>query len=491
MKSGFPGKAIVSLIIATIMVACIDKNVYKGDKEPDKTPPPSTYSAYLYPFNDEVQNAVVEIVIQSKTEVKANDIIAEIPYLKYNKSWLFILTQDDCKHAAYCRTWAAINGKPISSSELYPTKPNPSDLYYDAAQLDAGDLPPTIIQPSGTLGSTDGNGNEVRFAFTTTLSPEEDWMNSKPNINLGYTNNYYRFYMKKGLIWDNVKEMLNYGTGIALHDMKTSNTSDPITLLEHFHIAQSIINEKLSGRGSKFLAEPNGNKTYITAAKQYDDIQTMTAQSGGITLYPFKVTDDLRQFLIQRDFIEPDNIKQQITTQLALPKEERKGICIGVHSTDNTWVDFLKWLNNSYGKDGDDSVWFPSQEEYYEYNYYRINGSVNTTQVNKNTIKLTIQLPSGKNFYYPSISVNLDGIKKEEITSISSSNTVTGFSYGNYKNGLTMNIDCRKHLYDHAAHYVERYLKEKSNKNKKADARYFVNMLKESSEKNGLLKQLE
>ena len=52
---------------------------------------------------------------------------------------------------------------------------------------------------------------------------------------------------------------------------------------EHFDIAQNIIVEKLTGRGCKFLAEPNGTKTYVTAALQCPEIQTMTAQAGAIT----------------------------------------------------------------------------------------------------------------------------------------------------------------------------------------------------------------
>lgn len=82
----------------------------------------------------------------------------------------------------FCRTWAAINGKPISSSIPYPT-PTPTDqnmkhqLYFDIKHLQKGDLPPTIISANQSLGCTDGAGNEVRFAITTTLAPEENgWM---------------------------------------------------------------------------------------------------------------------------------------------------------------------------------------------------------------------------------------------------------------------------------------------------------------------------
>ena len=480
------------LYIILITSSCIKEvNLYKDDKKPDEGVPSPTYSSYLYPFNDEINNAIAEIVIKTSKEVDINHITSEIPFLKFNKSWLLMLTQDDCKHAAYCRTWAMINGKPISNSETYPINPNPHELYYDAAQLHAGDLPPNIIPPSKTLGCTDGNGNEVRFAITTTLSPEWEWMDAKTDVKPGFTDNYSRFYMKSGLVWDNVAEMLNYGSGIAFHDVNTSDVYSPSSILEHYSIAQNIILKKLTGRGCKMLAEPNGNKTYTTAALQYPDIQTMTAQNGTVKLYPFKVSNDLNKELLHRTFDTPEKFKTMIKQELLKSQTEREAIHIGVHGTDNSWIEFLQWVNDKYGKDGDDSVWFPSFEEYYEYNYYRIHGNVHIEQLDKNTIKLIVKLPSEKYFYYPSTTINLTGIKKEDLISISSNNIVTGLSYGNYNNELTINIDCRKHLNKHATHFVEQYEKDKSDNTKKIDALYFSNILKESIEKKQLLNRIE
>ncbi|MCE5205376.1 MAG: hypothetical protein LLF80_04625 [Porphyromonadaceae bacterium] len=114
-----------------------------------------------------------------------------------------MLTQDDCKHAAYSTTWAAINGKPLSNN-----------YYYGTEQLAAGDLPPDAFNLDKTLGSTDGAGNEVRFVFTTTISPEWDWMDDKTSVNREFNKDYYRFYMKSGLTWNNLSEMLAYDTGI-------------------------------------------------------------------------------------------------------------------------------------------------------------------------------------------------------------------------------------------------------------------------------------
>ena len=498
-------KYIVNIILVTACLftytSCIRKmNLYdenrntgqdNNEKDTDSTP------VYMYPFDKETANVTAEIIIHTKKEIQTKDINVEIPHLKYNKTWMLMLTQDDCMQAAFCRTWAAINGKPISSSIPYPT-PTPTDqnmkhqLYFDIKHLQKGDLPPTIISANQSLGCTDGAGNEVRFAITTTLAPEEKWMDAETNVLPGFTANYYRFYMKSGLIWDNIREMLNYGTGIALHDVMTKDANDPIQILEHFDIAQNIIVEKLTGRGCKFLAEPNGNKTYVTAALQCPEIQTMTAQAGAITLYPYQVSETLQKSLIEREFNDsPAYFKQQITDLLKLPKEERKAICIGVHGTDNNWIDFLLWLNSNYGKDGDDSLWFPSQEEYYEYNYYRLNSHISIVQIDASSFKLTVNLPGEKFFYYPSTTINLPGISMYDIVSIEGNDALTGLSYADYKDGIMLNIDCRKYLFEHAENFVKRYEANPSDASNKADALYFVNMLKESAKKEALKKRLQ
>ena len=437
---------------------------------------------YLYPFQNEGENVKTEILIKTRTPLSDRNLHATIPYLKYNKSWLFMLTQDDCKQVAFSCTWAAINGKPLTNK-----------YFYNSGHLLWGDLPPDIWYLGKTLGSTDGAGNEVRFAPTTTLAPDQTWMNEKSEILLHYQKNFSRFGVKKGLVWNNVREMLNYGWGIAFHNLVVDNEKNINALIKQYPNAQDSILKHLNGRGCKTLAEPDGNKAYVTAALEYPPIQTMVAQAGTVKLYPFKVTDDLHNVLIERWFNDsPNYFKPLIEEQLQKPKEERMAIYIGVHGTDSGWVNFLLWLNDNYGKDGDDSMWFPSQEEYYEYSYYRTHGAAPQIEViDETTLKLTVDLPSGQYFYYPSVTVNLTGLKKQDIVSIETDNAVSGLSYADFEDKLMLNIDCRKYLTEHATHFVEQYENDKSNASNKADALYFVNMLKDSQKKTELLNRIK
>lgn len=469
----------LALVLITFLLtgSCVKfKNLYE-EKEIDNEIGGEIKESYIYPFKDESRNIVAEISIQADANIDLKTVEAEIPFLKYNKSWLFLITQDDCAHSAYCSTWASINGKPLSK-----------DYFYDTDQLKAGDLPPDTYFLEKTLGSTDGAGNEVRFSFTTSLAPENDCMNEKTKVDVGFNANYYRFYRKTGLVWNNVIEMLNYGVGIAFHDVITENIDNPDSIKTHFEKSQEIILSNLSGRGCKTLAEPNGNKVYVTAAQNCQFIQTMAAQEGAEILYPFQVKDDLKKKLLDRDFLEQDQIKDEIYSQLLLKKESRKAIHIALHNTDSQWALFFLWLNDTYGKDGDDSVWVPNLEEYYEYNYYRTHGSVTKTVTN-NVLKITVTLPSDQYFYYPTVTVNLRGLKKDNITSIITNNSITGFSHSNYEDGVMLNIDCRKFLVEHATRFVEKYKENKTESNKN-DAIYFVNKLKDSDKKKELLLEI-
>ena len=79
----------------------------------------------------------------------------------------------------------------------------------------------------------------------------------------------------------------------------------------------------------------------------------------------------------------------------------------------------------------------------------------------------------------------------EDIESIKSNEDVTGLSYGDHKDFFMLNIDCRKYLAEHAEIIVKRYEANPTDVSAKADANYFVNMLKDSDKKTELKKRIE
>ena len=278
-------------------------------------------------------------------------------------------------------------------------------------------MPPDTYSFGKALGSTDGTGREVRFSFTTAISPEWDYMDDKAVVRPGFTENYYRFFMRAGLMWDDVIEMLNYGVGIAFHDVNTLSVDVPDSIRAHFVSSQRIVLDRLAGRGCKMLIEPNGNKAYVAAAEGYDPIQTIFLQSGGEKLRPFAVNGDLLRTRIERGLWLPAAIPAVIEAQMARPVEEREAVNIGVHGTDRSWSEMLLWLNNTYGRDGEDCLWMPAAEEYFEYNYLRHHAVVNA-QATENTLTLTVEMPGGLYFYYPSLTINLLGVDPGACTAV-------------------------------------------------------------------------
>lgn len=121
---------------------------------------------------------------------------------------------------------------------------------------------------------------------------------------------------------------------------------------------------------------------------------------------------------------------------------------IGVHGTDRFWSEMLLWLNNTYGRDGEDCLWMPAAEEYFEYNYLRHHAVVNA-RVTENTLTLTVEMPGGLYFYYPSLTINLLGVDPGACTAVGGGETVTGLSWGRGRTAddgaeaLMVNFDCR------------------------------------------------
>lgn len=489
------------LILCVINTACIKKiNLYKGDKD-DENGKNKVYERtvvcetdFFYPFEKESKQIKNKITIHTHNKLPEDiaNMRAEIPPLKYNKSWLFMLTQDDCKQVAFCCTWAAINGQPLSDA-----------YFYDLVHVQEDDFPPDAYYLGKTLGCTDGAGNEVRFSFTTTLSPEWEYMDGTTKVGKGYTENYHRFFMKSGLFWGNVKEMLNYGVGIAIHDLKIDkdDKDNEASILSHLNTAHNIILNKL-GRNCKMLARPDGNNTYISAGQKYAPIQTMTTESGGFKLYPSQSIDLFKE-PIERSFYNSleeldkrsneERIQEAILEELSKPDNKRSAIYIGVHGTDRGWVNLLLWLNDQYGKDGLDNMWMPNQEDYFEYAYYRRHAWISLYRIDDYTLELSVDLPGDEAFYYPSITINLSKIEMDNISSIDTDDNITGFSYAacKEKEGIMLNIDCRKYLAEHAENFVKRYEANPTNASAKADANYFVNMLKDSDKKTELKKRAE
>ena len=91
---------ILFLIISLTMSGCIRKlNLHQGDRDEDNGQRLDVIckTDFMYPFGSETNNKEIEITFYLKPGREIGNLYTEIPVLKYNKDWLFMLTQDDCK----------------------------------------------------------------------------------------------------------------------------------------------------------------------------------------------------------------------------------------------------------------------------------------------------------------------------------------------------------------------------------------------------------
>lgn len=103
---------VLFLIIGLVMSGCIRKlNLYQGDKDEDENKDNGKRrdviceTEFIYPFGNETADKEIEITIHLKADRQVGYLYTEIPTLKYNKDWLFLMTQDDCMHSAFSYTW--------------------------------------------------------------------------------------------------------------------------------------------------------------------------------------------------------------------------------------------------------------------------------------------------------------------------------------------------------------------------------------------------
>ena len=428
---------------------------------------------YIKPYSEKI-----ELDIASTDSIDPGSVAISFPVLKYDKKMLVSLTTDDANTSSFCRVWAGINGRPVSNS------------FYHANQLDAGDIPDSIVDTTleKTLGYTDGCGNERRFTHGVAVWPHcqnggRVMMDTESPVD-PTANNTYRF-MSPYLQWIDVKMMLKYGCSIYYHNIGTeifgsdSVVNNVIAGLE----ADCTRSIERVGRGIKVLARPDGNNVFVTAASQSPHILMSVAESSPAeNIIPSSLPNlynavGLRFFPVASGSnTEQDAVKSQFITEYAKAKDQRKWFHFCCHTATLDWVNLLVWFNDNYGKDGSDDIWFTTIDEYYEYDYIRKNTIIKKT-INGSTLHLSIYLPKGQYFYYPDFTLLLDGVT--QVGSIVTDDKVKGISYAIKDGKLMLNVNASAKLVELAEEFTAKYESTRQDVWKN-DALYVVAQLKEA-----------
>lgn len=468
---------IISLGICVTLSGCLKKDVYKGlpdEEEPQPIPPPSP---------DENENKIpdlsvpktfdwseVYINIPVADNLKIENVKVSFPPLKYGKSFVYSYTFDDCTVMAYGKAFCTINKKWVDDSRFFHL----------------GQKQTSGFTPSKTLGYTDGCGNERRFSFGVAIWP--DMSNSQIDNFMNPTNKKVDGFYPH-LVWRDLVPLIDFGCDIYFHDINTSEYGTTVEgILRGMKAVQEIANTTL-GRKMKILSRPNGNNDYCTAARQYDDIVMMMAENttdiGPDVNITFDNELDLRKIAQHRRYVEAIPTLAQLWPEINT--KAFSGTYAWTHDfshgpADLQYVlDLLAKINDVYGKDGLDTVWFATLDEVYEYNYLRQNCVIEKSLAN-NVLTLKVSCPSSdllnEFMFHRDFSIIVEDAAIAGNGKFSVGNSVYGISYAKQQDSNWLfNLDCNKSLLDKAERYTTAYEKDKSASTKE-DALYFANQLK-------------
>ncbi|WP_455626005.1 hypothetical protein [Parabacteroides sp.] len=400
-----------------------------------------------------------------------NKINIDIPALKYNKKFAYTYTFDDCVVQAYGKAFCTINGMWVDDERFFHF----------------GQERTTGKEPVNTLGYTDGCGNEKRFAFGVAIWPCKDNgyvtdLMAPSNRNAG---NRYPY-----LVWSDVVPLLDYGSDIYFHNVDENiyDKTDPHSLVDGLRVCQNKAIEKI-GRGIKTLARADGNNNYYKAGLEFEDVVIMTASNSVEENVPPLIVNlgdgdlDLYKKCLFRRYTEEFPDVMQLMPDLEVAHGELYSWYHDFsHGPENFQyiLDLFKEINDRYGKDGDDSVWFASLDEIYEYVDIRQNCEITkTTSGDSLKLKFKCSTPelADKYQYHRDFSLMLSGVDGSSVK-IGSGKNVYGLSYAKTKDGrFLVNINCNASLLERAERYTGKYEKAKTPESKE-EALFFINQLK-------------
>jgi len=383
----------------------------------------------------------------------ADGVSASVPVCKYDKAFALSFVGDDSLLGIYQRAFNYIFARWVDDNPTkHDTEPNT-----------------TGITPTRKLVYTDGAGNDIPFRLGT------NWMDSKPGSNYHTDGNIHLPYMW----WSEGKRFYDYFNAILNHG--GGNSDDPLGSITK---NQQEITTNM-GMTPFVLGVPGGTTGYPEAAESLEYIYMMESSSfkGSTELYP-KLSDIAGNVLKKRfgriciDTYSLDQIKS-ILGQYARDYRWINLFCHNIKNGQSTVTgqlnadvcfSFLDYVYDTYGKGGDDSVWFGSDTEIFEYLFARLN-SVITKEVDGSDLLITVKAAKLPNFYYKELSLVFSGVTTM-VNAIYSDNVRNASA-----TSQLLNLMYSEHAVPLAEKYTAIYEASTTTMNKN-EAYFFVNRLR-------------
>lgn len=431
---------------------------------------------------------VVEFDVTLPNTVDKEAVSLEIPPLKYNKKMAFSYITDD-SYAIYQYIFSAINKRMVAKKfEL----PDGRVLAYHLGMQGKPEFDRYVSEsyyPEHFAQCSDGAG--VKHRYATTVSA---WADKLKDQTIGQD-------VGMSWPWSSEKEFklyFDFGFMCAYHDLigydiKTVDTQEKF---DKCMSDTAALFKEYVGRVPKLMVEPNGDHKYITFCRNNDIVQMITAQAGDPSIkkvYPFKPDFSLSKedVTVERLFaygsdMTADNDNPQYSQDLLgilagfNSATDKNGIywLIGSAHRSSHWESVLiKKIHELYGDIGNDSLWFPALEEFFEYWYIRTN-TLSVKTVTETGVHYRMYVPKGANFFYRDLSVLLSGVSSTEGVSVTSGENVYGTSYAVSDGKLLVNLDFNPLLLERVNKYVDAFEADYNKEYAYDNAYYFVQMLK-------------
>lgn len=424
----------------------------------------------------------IEITLD-RGDYRLEDIVIQFAPLKYNKKFAFSMTSDDSKVEGWSRIFKYIIGgfidNNLQNNNYHKHMPKPAGGY--AQRM---------------LTYSDGCGVKRVFPLSTanlynirTPYIQYHLERQKPDATYPY------------LIWDEVKEMLDFDGGCTIHDVQ-----DPADAIKDDSTLQKVINgiidanekhvKPFIGRYLNVISEPNGNSLYVDAAEKlgYFKMITRNKEGGAPDVNDRFTYKNMANSLLNVNKLRAGRYFIDSATLATIQTEFKQNLVdistgnnriygeFGFHgmlNSSNTYYNyqnskystkasFLDWLHDNYASGGNDSIWFCTNDEIIQYKI-----QARDTQIQKslsgNKLKIRLSIPAYNNFYWGELTLLVDGAKIQGATSKSA----IGLSYNN----RLVNVNFDETLIERSDRYTAIF-ERPGDAHDKANANYFIQRLK-------------
>ena len=401
----------------------------------------------------------------------------EMARVKFNRQFPLVITSDDGRKPEYVSNWTLMNGYPnVRDWQDYPYLSGDDMLgvAYDKTFMGTRSSDVNDYQP---MTFDDGTGKRRRFTLTSAVPPTGS---SKTPDKASYDQ----------INREDAKAMLRTGFSFAQHDVDDASSVESI---KSDYARLNTLWADNVGIGLKVMVEPNGNKNYVEAAKQSDEIcwniyqaatqaypaldNTLAQWTGGTQPSTYTTTKATRRTFPNSDAAGETAFANSVRT--AISNGNTDPMFYGCHGLGSYAQNLLKDLatNATYK----DKVWVTGADEFWEYYNIYNNVVIENVSFDGSTLTFDVKVPTYKKSQFRELTLNVPGLTGAGKPTFSSESGKTVPTTGSYRDngsdGFTMNIGLESRFTDYVNQLRALYRDDQMNEFVKRDLQYLVDQL--------------